>query len=104
MSPVDINLINSSAYEEGRTTIVGCENDTSIQKFNGLLTLEKEMETRVRMLIKKDKNEAKTDKAEHGNGKSTESKIRQSRAREWKEHRKLKQKAYPFSTDQPGPT
>ncbi|GKB21852.1 hypothetical protein Tco_0855775 [Tanacetum coccineum] len=26
----------------------------------------------VRILIKKDKNEAKTDKAEHGNGKSTE--------------------------------
>ncbi|GKB02888.1 putative reverse transcriptase domain-containing protein [Tanacetum coccineum] len=28
--------------------------------------------SKVRILIKKDKNEAKTDKAEHGNGKSTE--------------------------------
>ncbi|GKB02117.1 hypothetical protein Tco_0830206 [Tanacetum coccineum] len=44
--PVDINPINSSAYEEDRTTIVGCENDASIQKSNGLATLEKEMETR----------------------------------------------------------
>ncbi|GKA41607.1 hypothetical protein Tco_0734267 [Tanacetum coccineum] len=46
VSPVDINPINSSAYEEGGTTIVGCENDASIQKSNGLATLEKEMETR----------------------------------------------------------
>ncbi|GKE36693.1 hypothetical protein Tco_1460098, partial [Tanacetum coccineum] len=43
---VDINHINSSADEEGGTT-VGCENDASIQKSNGLATLEKEMETRV---------------------------------------------------------
>ncbi|GJR95189.1 transposase, Ptta/En/Spm, transposase, Tnp1/En/Spm-like protein [Tanacetum coccineum] len=34
-----------SAYEEGGTTVVGCENDASIQKSNGLETLEKEMET-----------------------------------------------------------
>ncbi|GJT27419.1 transposase, Ptta/En/Spm, transposase, Tnp1/En/Spm-like protein [Tanacetum coccineum] len=47
VSPVDINPINSSAYEEGGTTVVGCENDASIQKSNGLATLEKEMETRV---------------------------------------------------------
>ncbi|GJW79888.1 transposase, Ptta/En/Spm, transposase, Tnp1/En/Spm-like protein [Tanacetum coccineum] len=46
VSPVDINPINSSAYEEGGTTVVGCENDASIQKSNGLATLEKEMETR----------------------------------------------------------
>ncbi|GJS91606.1 transposase, Ptta/En/Spm, transposase, Tnp1/En/Spm-like protein [Tanacetum coccineum] len=46
VSPVDINPINSSAYEEGGTTVVGCENDASIQKSNGLETLEKEMETR----------------------------------------------------------
>ncbi|GJT47203.1 hypothetical protein Tco_0955918 [Tanacetum coccineum] len=46
VSPVDINPINSSADEEGGTTVVGCENDTSIQKSNGLATLEKEMETR----------------------------------------------------------
>ncbi|GJT36985.1 hypothetical protein Tco_0936850 [Tanacetum coccineum] len=47
VSPVDINPINSSADEEGGTTVVGCENDASIQKSNGLATLEKEMETRV---------------------------------------------------------
>ncbi|GKD77404.1 hypothetical protein Tco_1340025, partial [Tanacetum coccineum] len=46
VSPVDINPINSSADEEGGTTVVGCENDASIQKSNGLATLEKEMETR----------------------------------------------------------
>ncbi|GKF05451.1 hypothetical protein Tco_0036119, partial [Tanacetum coccineum] len=46
VSPVDINPINSSAYEEGGTTVVGCENDASIQKSNGLATLEKEMETK----------------------------------------------------------
>ncbi|GKG29455.1 hypothetical protein Tco_0416820, partial [Tanacetum coccineum] len=46
VSLVDINPINSSAYEEGGTTIVECENDASIQKSNGLATLEKEMETR----------------------------------------------------------
>ncbi|GJS18005.1 transposase, Ptta/En/Spm, transposase, Tnp1/En/Spm-like protein [Tanacetum coccineum] len=46
MSPVDIYLINSSADEEGGTTVVRCENDASIQKSNGLATLEKEMETR----------------------------------------------------------
>ncbi|GJS98052.1 transposase, Ptta/En/Spm, transposase, Tnp1/En/Spm-like protein [Tanacetum coccineum] len=47
VSPMDINPINSSVDEEGRTTILGCENDVSIQKSNGLATLEKEMETRV---------------------------------------------------------
>ncbi|GKB03556.1 hypothetical protein Tco_0831699, partial [Tanacetum coccineum] len=47
VSLVDINPINSSAYEEGGTTVVGFENDASIQKSNGLATLEKEMETRV---------------------------------------------------------
>ncbi|GJV48154.1 hypothetical protein Tco_1438366 [Tanacetum coccineum] len=46
VSPVDINPINSSADKEGGTTIFGCENDASIQKSNGLATLEKEMETR----------------------------------------------------------
>ncbi|GJR75851.1 hypothetical protein Tco_0088216 [Tanacetum coccineum] len=45
VSPVDINPINSSADEEAGTTVVRCENDASIQKFNGLATLEKEMET-----------------------------------------------------------
>ncbi|GKE34273.1 hypothetical protein Tco_1453595, partial [Tanacetum coccineum] len=47
VSLMDINPINSSADEEGGTTVVGCENDASIQKSNGLATLEKEMETRV---------------------------------------------------------
>ncbi|GJY55712.1 hypothetical protein Tco_0454827 [Tanacetum coccineum] len=47
VSPVDINPINSSADEEGGTTVFGCENDASIQKSNGRATLEKEMETRV---------------------------------------------------------
>ncbi|GJR89704.1 hypothetical protein Tco_0213715 [Tanacetum coccineum] len=46
VSPMDINPINSSADEEGGNTIFGCKNDASIQKFNGLATLEKEMETR----------------------------------------------------------
>ncbi|GJR40719.1 hypothetical protein Tco_1216403 [Tanacetum coccineum] len=46
VSPVDINPINSSANKEGETTVVVCENDASIQKSNGLATLEKEMETR----------------------------------------------------------
>ncbi|GJX69547.1 hypothetical protein Tco_0305274, partial [Tanacetum coccineum] len=46
VSPVDINPIDSSADEEGRTPVVGCENDASIQKSNGLATSEKEMETR----------------------------------------------------------
>nr|GEV94795.1 hypothetical protein [Tanacetum cinerariifolium] len=36
----------NSVDEEGRIKIHGCENDASIQKFNGLATLEKEMETR----------------------------------------------------------
>ncbi|GKC48592.1 hypothetical protein Tco_1071337, partial [Tanacetum coccineum] len=45
VSQVDINLINSSADEEGGTPIVGCENDASIQKSNGLATSKKEMET-----------------------------------------------------------
>ncbi|GJV65838.1 hypothetical protein Tco_1476666 [Tanacetum coccineum] len=43
----ELNPINSSADEEGGTTVVGCENDASIQKSNGLATLEKEIETRV---------------------------------------------------------
>ncbi|GKA30112.1 hypothetical protein Tco_0716357 [Tanacetum coccineum] len=47
VSPVDINPINSSGDVEGGTTIFGCENDASIQKSNGLATLEKEMKTRV---------------------------------------------------------
>ncbi|GKB13778.1 hypothetical protein Tco_0847701, partial [Tanacetum coccineum] len=47
VSPVDINPINSSADEEGRTTVIGCKNDVSIQKSNGIATLEKEIETRV---------------------------------------------------------
>ncbi|GJR80459.1 transposase, Ptta/En/Spm, transposase, Tnp1/En/Spm-like protein [Tanacetum coccineum] len=47
VSPVDINPINSSTDEEGGTTVFGCENDASIQKSNGLATLEKEMKTRV---------------------------------------------------------
>nr|GEV12323.1 hypothetical protein [Tanacetum cinerariifolium] len=33
-----------SADEEGGTTIVGCENDASIQNSNGLETLEKEID------------------------------------------------------------
>ncbi|GJR20311.1 hypothetical protein Tco_0968838 [Tanacetum coccineum] len=41
-----IDTTKISAYEEGGTTVVGCENDASIQKSNGLATLEKEMETR----------------------------------------------------------
>ncbi|GKA36818.1 reverse transcriptase domain-containing protein [Tanacetum coccineum] len=47
VSLVDINPINSSDDEEGGTTVVGCKNEASIQKSNGLATLEKEMETRV---------------------------------------------------------
>ncbi|GJT57237.1 hypothetical protein Tco_0992291 [Tanacetum coccineum] len=54
VSLVDINPINSSAYEEGRTTVVGCENDASIQKSNGLATLEKKMETRISIVYKTD--------------------------------------------------
>ncbi|GKB80920.1 hypothetical protein Tco_0947815, partial [Tanacetum coccineum] len=38
VSLVDINPINSSAGEEGGTTVVGCENDASIRKSNGLAT------------------------------------------------------------------
>nr|GEU72312.1 retrovirus-related Pol polyprotein from transposon TNT 1-94 [Tanacetum cinerariifolium] len=34
VSPIDINPINNSADEEGGSTIVGCENDASIQKSN----------------------------------------------------------------------
>ncbi|GKD52054.1 transposase, Ptta/En/Spm, transposase, Tnp1/En/Spm-like protein, partial [Tanacetum coccineum] len=34
VSSVDINPINSNADEEGGTTVVGCENDASIQKSN----------------------------------------------------------------------
>nr|GEW80653.1 hypothetical protein [Tanacetum cinerariifolium] len=47
VSSVDINPINSSADEDAGTKIHGCENDASIQKSNGLATLEKEMETRI---------------------------------------------------------
>ncbi|GJZ36108.1 reverse transcriptase domain-containing protein [Tanacetum coccineum] len=48
VSLVDINPIDSSADEEGGTplSVVGCENDASIQKSNRLATSEKEMETR----------------------------------------------------------
>ncbi|GKB03831.1 hypothetical protein Tco_0831974, partial [Tanacetum coccineum] len=48
VSPVDISPIDSSADEEGGTplSVVGCENDASIQKSNRLATSEKEMETR----------------------------------------------------------
>nr|GEW78858.1 hypothetical protein [Tanacetum cinerariifolium] len=46
VSLVDINPIDSSADDKGGTPIVGCENDASIQKSNGLATLEKEMKTR----------------------------------------------------------
>nr|GEW63986.1 hypothetical protein [Tanacetum cinerariifolium] len=46
VSPVDINPIDNSADEEGETplSVVGCENDASIQKSNGLATSKKEME------------------------------------------------------------
>ncbi|GJV79256.1 hypothetical protein Tco_1515126 [Tanacetum coccineum] len=37
VSSVNINPINSSADEEGRTIVVGCENDASIQKSCGKL-------------------------------------------------------------------
>nr|GEW96873.1 hypothetical protein [Tanacetum cinerariifolium] len=47
VSLVDINPIDSSADKEGGTPVVGCENDASIQKSNGLATLKKEMETRI---------------------------------------------------------
>ncbi|GKF50766.1 hypothetical protein Tco_0147233, partial [Tanacetum coccineum] len=41
-------LTSSAALTSlGGTTVFGCENDASIQKSNGLATLEKEMETRV---------------------------------------------------------
>ncbi|GKA79718.1 transposase, Ptta/En/Spm, transposase, Tnp1/En/Spm-like protein [Tanacetum coccineum] len=48
VSPVDINPIDNNADEEGGTplSVVGCENDASIQKSNGLATSKKEMETR----------------------------------------------------------
>ncbi|GKA14245.1 transposase, Ptta/En/Spm, transposase, Tnp1/En/Spm-like protein [Tanacetum coccineum] len=48
VSPVDINPIDSSADEEGGAplSVVGCKNDSSIQKSNRLATSEKEMETR----------------------------------------------------------
>nr|GEY95338.1 hypothetical protein [Tanacetum cinerariifolium] len=47
VSPMDINPIDNSADEEGGTplSVVGCENDASIQKSNGLATSEKKMET-----------------------------------------------------------
>nr|GEW92061.1 hypothetical protein [Tanacetum cinerariifolium] len=44
VSLVDINPINSNGDVEGRTTVVGCENDSSIQMFIGLATLEQQME------------------------------------------------------------
>ncbi|GJZ95489.1 hypothetical protein Tco_0667823, partial [Tanacetum coccineum] len=78
----------------GRKTVVGCENDSSIQKSNGLVTLEKEMETRLSMgefgrdIYKKGQNQSKN---------------RQSQAREWKEDERPKPKAFPSSMDQPGP-
>ncbi|GJR54995.1 hypothetical protein Tco_1405516 [Tanacetum coccineum] len=48
VSLVNINPIDSNAYEEGQTplSVVGCENDAGIQKSNGLETSEKERETR----------------------------------------------------------
>ncbi|GKD66635.1 hypothetical protein Tco_1308743 [Tanacetum coccineum] len=47
--PVDINPIDNNVDEEGGTplSVAGCENDASIQKSNGLATLEKEMETKL---------------------------------------------------------
>ncbi|GJS20346.1 retrovirus-related pol polyprotein from transposon TNT 1-94, partial [Tanacetum coccineum] len=75
VSLVDINPINSSAYEEGGTTVVGCKNDASIQKSNRLATLEKEMETRryfdVDLTVRKlketeDKIKEGTLKVDHG--------------------------------------
>ncbi|GKF01780.1 hypothetical protein Tco_0028703, partial [Tanacetum coccineum] len=60
VSPMDINPINSSADEEGGTTVVECENDASIQKSNGLANLEKEIETRERIeKTKRSKNSQK---------------------------------------------
>nr|GEU68486.1 helitron helicase-like domain-containing protein [Tanacetum cinerariifolium] len=49
-----INPIDNSANEAGKTplSVVGCENDVSIQKSNGLATLEKEIETRVNIFSK----------------------------------------------------
>nr|GEV59246.1 hypothetical protein [Tanacetum cinerariifolium] len=41
--PMDINPIDSTD-EEGGTPVVGCENDASLQKSNGLATLKMEME------------------------------------------------------------
>ncbi|GKA45854.1 hypothetical protein Tco_0738650 [Tanacetum coccineum] len=51
VSLVNINPIDSNAYEEGQTplSVVGCENDASIQKSNGLETSEKERETRIKL-------------------------------------------------------
>ncbi|GJV38650.1 reverse transcriptase domain-containing protein [Tanacetum coccineum] len=46
VSSVDINPINSSADEEGRTTVVGCENDASIRKSNGLATWKRKWKQR----------------------------------------------------------
>nr|GEZ18892.1 hypothetical protein [Tanacetum cinerariifolium] len=40
-----INPINSNGDGEGKTTVVRCKNDSSIQMSNGLATLEHEMET-----------------------------------------------------------
>nr|GEU50908.1 hypothetical protein [Tanacetum cinerariifolium] len=53
VSLVDINPIDSSADEEGGTplSVVGCENDASIQKSNGLATSEKKIETRKSTII-----------------------------------------------------
>nr|GFA14860.1 hypothetical protein [Tanacetum cinerariifolium] len=48
--------LQSITDEEGETIVVGCENDASIQKSNGLATLEMEMETRVTMAARGDRN------------------------------------------------
>nr|GFA60669.1 hypothetical protein [Tanacetum cinerariifolium] len=40
-----INPINRNGDGEGRTTVVRCKNNSSIQMSNGLATLEQEMET-----------------------------------------------------------
>nr|GEU88385.1 reverse transcriptase domain-containing protein [Tanacetum cinerariifolium] len=47
VSSVDINPVDNNADEVDKTplSVVGCENDASIQKSNGLATSEKEIET-----------------------------------------------------------
>jgi hypothetical protein len=44
---VNINHINSSVDADAGTRVSGCEKVSSIQKSNGLPTLEKEKETSV---------------------------------------------------------